>query len=67
MGVVVLYAAGIREAVASNDIEKMKAVAAQAEATIRAHGDLHVAYLDLVKAIQGFEGKGKKGKGGKKK
>ncbi|MBL4605931.1 MAG: DUF1843 domain-containing protein [Flavobacteriaceae bacterium] len=66
MGVVVLYAAGIREAVASNDLEKMKAVASQAKASIRAHGDLHVAYLDLVEAIEAFKGKGKKGKGGKK-
>ncbi len=64
---VVLYGVGIREAIASNDLEKMKAVASQAKATIRAHGDLHVAYIELTEAIESFSGKGKKGKGGKKK
>jgi hypothetical protein len=65
MSIVVLYAAGIREAVASNDLEKMKAIAAQAKETIKAHGDLSSAYLDLVDAIEAIEGKGKKGKGKK--
>lgn len=58
-----MYAVPIREAIASNDLEKMKALASQAKETIKAHGDLANAYLELVDAIAGLEGKGKKGKG----
>lgn len=57
MGQVVLYAAGIREAVASNDVEKMKAIAEQAKQTIKEHGDLSVALIELQDAIDKLEGK----------
>ena len=48
MGVVMLYAAGIREAMASNDLEKMIAVAEQAKQTVREQKDLSavLAYLN---------------------
>lgn len=54
MGVTMLYAAGIREAVASNDLEKMKAVAEQAKKTVREQKDLHAALLELLEAIDTF-------------
>ncbi|TWI97651.1 uncharacterized protein DUF1843 [Mucilaginibacter frigoritolerans] len=57
MGIVVLYGVGIRDAIASNDVEKMKAVAAQAKQTIREQGDLHLALLDLLEAIDKLEKK----------
>lgn len=57
MGVTVLYASGIRDAVASNDLEKMKAMAEQAKKTIREHGDLSVALIDLLEAIDKLEGR----------
>jgi hypothetical protein len=57
MGIVVLYGVGIRDAIASNDVEKMKAVASQAKQTIREQGDLHLALLDLHEAIDKLEKK----------
>jgi hypothetical protein len=57
MGIVVLYGVGIRDAIASNDVEKMKAVASQAKQTIREQGDLHLALLDLLEAIEKLEKK----------
>jgi hypothetical protein len=51
MGVVMLYAAGIREAMASNDLEKMIAVAEQAKQTVREQKDLTAALLELLDAI----------------
>lgn len=51
MGVVMLYAAGIREAIASNDLEKMRAVAEQAKQTVREQKDLHAALIELLEAI----------------
>ena len=52
MGVTMLYAAGIREAIASNDLEKMKAVAEQAKQTVREQGDLSSALIELLEAIE---------------
>ncbi|MCD9575154.1 MULTISPECIES: DUF1843 domain-containing protein [Flavobacterium] len=52
MGVVMLYAAGIREAIASNDLEKMRAVAEQAKQTVREQGDLSAALVELLEAIE---------------
>jgi len=52
-----LYGVGIREAIASNDLEKMKAVASQAKETIKAHGDLSAAYIELVDAIESLSRK----------
>lgn len=57
IGVIVLYGAAIREAASSNDLTKMKAVAEQAKKTIKEHGDLHVALIDLQEAIEKLEGK----------
>ena len=51
------YGVGIREAIASNDLNKMKAVLKTAEDTIKAHGDLEVAFLDLKNAIEKLESK----------
>lgn len=55
MGVTMLYAAGIREAIASNDLEKMKAVAEQAKQTVREQKDLHAALLELLDAIDNLK------------
>lgn len=55
MGVVMLYGVSIRDAIASNDLEKMKAVAEQAKQTIREQKDLHVALIDLLDAIDKLE------------
>ena len=57
MGIIPLYGVGIREAIASNDVEHMKAVAQQAEETIKSHADIGAAYVDLVNAIKKLEGK----------
>ena len=52
-----LYGVGIRDAIASNDLEAMKAIAAQAKETLSGQGDLAAAYVDLVDAIGKLEGK----------
>lgn len=52
----VLYGVAIREAIASNDVEKMKAVAEQAKKTIKEHGDLSVALIELQDAIAKLNG-----------
>ncbi|WP_281231804.1 DUF1843 domain-containing protein [Flavobacterium gelatinilyticum] len=52
MGAIMLYAAGIREALVSNDLEKMKAVAEQAKQTVKEQGDLSAALLELLEAIE---------------
>ncbi|WP_298423684.1 DUF1843 domain-containing protein [uncultured Kordia sp.] len=57
MGIQMLYGVGIREAIASNSLEKMKAVAAQAEVTLKAQGDIGAAYVELRNAIDALEGK----------
>jgi hypothetical protein len=57
MGVVMLYAAGIREAIASNDLEKMIAVAEQAKQTVKEQGDLSSALLELLEAIESLRRK----------
>lgn len=57
MGIIPLYGVGIREAIASNDVEHMKAVAEQAAETIKAHGDIASAYVELKEAIERLEGK----------
>ncbi|MFW0737395.1 MULTISPECIES: DUF1843 domain-containing protein [unclassified Flavobacterium] len=53
----VLYGVGIREAIASNDLEKMVAVAEQAKKTIRDQKDLHVALVELLDAIDALKKK----------
>lgn len=55
MGVTTLYGAAIRKAIASNDLEKMKAVAAQAKQTIKEQKDLAAALIELLDAIDKFK------------
>ena len=50
------YGPAIREAIASNNLNKMKSVASLAEKQIKEHGDLEVALLELKEAIQKLEG-----------
>lgn len=57
MGVIPLYGVGIRKAIASNDIEQMKAIAARAGDTLKSQGDLSAAYVELKEAIDKLEGK----------
>lgn len=52
MGAVMLYGGAIREAIASNDLKKMQAVAEQAKQTIREQKDITLALLDLLEAIE---------------
>lgn len=52
-----MYGVAIREAIASNDIAKMEAVAEQAKQTIREQGDLSAALLELLEAIDSLKGK----------
>ncbi len=57
MGLTVLYGVGIRKAIASNSLEEMKAIAEQAKKTIKEHGDIASAYVELQEAIDKLEGK----------
>lgn len=52
-----MYASAIRDAIASGDVEKMKAAAQQAEQQIKEQGDLSVALLELQAAIKRLESK----------
>ncbi len=52
MGIVVLYAAGIRKAIASNDLNQMKATLEQAKKQVREQEDLAVALVELQEAIE---------------
>lgn len=54
-GIITPYGAAIREAIASNDLAKMKAIAEQAKKTIKEQGDLSVALIDLQEAIEKLE------------
>lgn len=57
MGVMMPYGVAIREALASNDLAKMQAIAEQAKETIKQQGDLTVAFLELLEAITALESK----------
>lgn len=52
MGVMMPYGVAIREAIASNDLAKMEAVAEQAKQTVKDQGDLSAALLELLEAIE---------------
>lgn len=52
MGIMMPYGAAIREAIASNDLAKMEAVAEQAKQTVKDQGDLSAALLELLEAIE---------------
>ncbi|WP_103068158.1 DUF1843 domain-containing protein [Aquimarina sediminis] len=57
MGIMTPYGAAIREAIASNDLAKMKATAEQAKNVIKEQGDISCALIDLQEAIDKLEGK----------
>ncbi|BFM42411.1 hypothetical protein CFS9_10520 [Flavobacterium sp. CFS9] len=57
MGIIMPYGVAVREALASNDLAKMEAVAKQAKQTIKDQGDLTVALLDLLDAIDSLKNK----------
>jgi hypothetical protein len=57
MGVIMPYGVAIREALVSNDLAKMEAVAKQAKQIIKEQGDLTVALLDLLDAIDSLKKK----------
>lgn len=52
MGIHPLYAATMRDAIASNDLAKMKAVLEQAKSMVREQADLSVALVELEEAIE---------------
>ncbi|WP_103068156.1 DUF1843 domain-containing protein [Aquimarina sediminis] len=54
-GLSVLYGVGIRDAIASSDLSKMKAVAEQAKKAIKEQGDIHAAFIELQEAIKKLE------------
>jgi Domain of unknown function (DUF1843) len=57
MGVMPMYGVAIREAIASNDLAKMEAVAEQAKQTVKEQGDISAALLELLDAIDSLKGK----------
>lgn len=57
MGVMMPYGAAIREAIASNDLAKMEAVAEQVKQTVKEQGDLSAALLELLEAIDALKKK----------
>lgn len=57
MGFIPMYGVAIREAMASNDLVKMEAVAEQAKQTVKEQGDISAALLELLEAIDSLKGK----------
>ncbi|PXY41888.1 hypothetical protein DMB65_04815 [Flavobacterium cheongpyeongense] len=57
MGVIMPYGAAIREAMASNDLAKMEAIAEQTKQIVKGQGDMHVALLELLEAIESLKKK----------
>lgn len=57
MGIMMPYGAAVREAIASNDLAKMEAVAEQAKQVIKDQGDLSSALLELLEAIEELKNK----------
>jgi len=55
--VVQVYGVAIREAIASNNLEKMKAVAKQAKQLLIEQKDFPVALIELIEAIEKLEEK----------
>ena len=55
MGIIFHYAAAVRDAVATNDLGKMKEALKQAKDSIKQQGDLHVALIELEEAIAKLE------------
>lgn len=57
MGTMLPYGAAIKDAIESNNLEKMKAIREQSKRVIQEQGDLEVAFLELQEAIQKLESK----------
>lgn len=57
MGVIMPYGVAIREAIASNDLAKMEAIAEQTKQIVKGQGDMHVALLELLEAIESLKKK----------
>jgi hypothetical protein len=57
MGVMMPYGVAIREAIASNDLAKMEAIAEQTKQIVKGQGDIHVALLELLEAIESLKKK----------
>lgn len=57
MGIMMPYGAAIREAIASNDLEKMEAIAEQTKQIVKGQGDMHAALLELLEAIDSLKNK----------
>ncbi|MBP4139317.1 DUF1843 domain-containing protein [Flavobacterium geliluteum] len=51
MGFIPMYGVAIRDAIASNDLANMEAVAEQAKQAVKEQGDLSAALLELLDAI----------------
>ena len=56
MSYIPLYAVGVRDAISTNDLSKMKATLEQGKKAVRDHGDLSNALLELEEAIKKLEG-----------
>ncbi|MBP4139316.1 MULTISPECIES: DUF1843 domain-containing protein [Flavobacterium] len=57
MGVIMPYGAAIREAIVSNDLAKMEAIAEQTKQIVKGQGDMHLALLELLEAIDSLKNK----------
>lgn len=57
MGGMLPYGAALKKAIASNDLEKMKAVKEQSVEFIKEQGDLQTAFVELQEAIRKLESK----------
>ncbi|WP_417939538.1 DUF1843 domain-containing protein [Flavobacterium sp. RS13.1] len=57
MGVMMPYGVAIREAIASNDLAKMEAIAEQTKQIVKGQGDIHVALLELLEEIESLKKK----------
>lgn len=52
-----MYGVAIRDAIASNDLSKMEAIAEQAKQTVKEQGDLSTALIELLDAIDALKNK----------
>jgi hypothetical protein len=55
MGIMMPYGAAIREAIVSNDLVKMEAIAEQTKQIVKEQEDIHVALLELLEAIDSLK------------
>ena len=52
-----MYGVAIRDAITSNDLSKMEAIAEQAKQTVKEQGDLSAALVELLDAIDALKNK----------